>query len=573
MSESTRVVDFPGAQIRSTEVFATKGLFTNVVINSVLAESATQTLDQVCANGATTTKAISITNARPGLTQTDAALTVESLGVNANVVATNYIARLDGSVSAGEGTEHRHALQLFAPGGSSDNASLFAGYDPTADVGYVNASRSGSTRPLCLQTRGSDVGIGTAAPTKKMHVYTNAGESNTQLLLQSADRYASLHIKDNAGGVILQNDQGDFRLITGYDANDVGGTEKFRVTSAGDVGIGTNSPTFLLDLYRYDGADVHLRAEPNSNDAILYLNGAALNQRKCAIIASPSGSGWCKQDLHFCQNLNSNYDDATVNDARMTLRGTTGRLGINVTDPIAQLDVRTTSNSTEPNNRVAIANDGYWNYLLCGTTHPTNASGNNTRVYFRAVANGTTAPSAATKYDTVQLYTNYIGYSGGSLGSDDRRKFNEIAIENACDTLNKLKPQVYDKHAFEFDTMSVEEYSNAAASNVSTEGYVLVSGSYKKRRISDHFHKEAGLIAQDVYYDAPELRYLVKLGDDADPDDEKPETPDDIQQDPDYDAAGWGVESASLDYNSLIAYLVKANQELDARVRELESRI
>ena len=111
------------------------------------------------------------------------------------------------------------------------------------------------------------------------------------------------------------------------------------------------------------------------------------------------------------------------------------------------------------------------------------------------------------------------------------------------------------------------------ASNVSTEGYVLFNEKYVKRRVSDHSRKEAGLIAQDVFYDAPELRYLVKLSDDADPDEEKPETPEDIQDDPDYDAAGWGTESASIDYNSLIAYLVKANQELDARVRELENRI
>ena len=128
MTDATRVVEFANAQVRATEVSATKGVFTNVVINSVLAEAATQTLDQVTANGATTTRAISITNARPGLTQTDAALTVSGgVGVNANVVATNLIARVDGSVSDDESVPHKHGLQLFAPGGSSDGASLMAG--------------------------------------------------------------------------------------------------------------------------------------------------------------------------------------------------------------------------------------------------------------------------------------------------------------------------------------------------------------------------------------------------------------------------------------------------------------
>ena len=173
------VVDFPGAQLRATEVKGDKGLFTNVVINNVLAEAATQTLDQVTANGATTTRAISITNARPGLTQTDAALTVSGgLGVNANVVATNLVARVDGNLTSTELTPHKHGLQLFAPSGSSGNASLMAGFDATKDCGYINASRSGSMRPLCLQGRGASVGIGTNAPTTRFEAFNGTGNTS-----------------------------------------------------------------------------------------------------------------------------------------------------------------------------------------------------------------------------------------------------------------------------------------------------------------------------------------------------------------------------------------------------------
>jgi len=254
-------------------------------------------------------------------------------------------------------------------------------------------------------------------------------------------------------------------------------------------------------------------------------------------------------------------------EERMTI-DKSGNLGVGTTVPIANFDVQTTSNATEPNNRIAFGRDSYWNYMYFGTTHPSSTNGANTRVYLRAVSNGTSAPSTSSINDTVEMYLAYIGANSGTITSDDRRKFNETAIENACDTLNKLKPQVYDKHNFEFDEISIEE-----ASNVSTEGYVLFNEKYVKRRVSGHSRKEAGLIRPDGFLDAPELRYLVKLSDDADPDEEKPETPEDIQDDPDYDAAGWGTESASIDYNSLIAYLVKANQELDARVRELEKKI
>ena len=87
--------------------------------------------------------------------------------------------------------------------------------------------------------------------------------------------------------------------------------------------------------------------------------------------------------------------------------------------------------------------------------------------------------------------------------------------------------------------------------------------------------KKSGLIAQEVYYDAPELRHLVHKGK-PDLDEEGneiplPEIPTSIdpQQDPDY--SSWGKESASVNYIGLIAYLVKANTELHERVKALET--
>ena len=117
-------------------------------------------------------------------------------------------------------------------------------------VGF-NVNPTSTTAPVQISgvTHFSDnVGVGVANPTKKLQVYTSASEGNTQLLLQSATRYSSLHMKDSGGGIIAQNDEGTFRLITGYDASDSGGTEKFRVTGSGNVGIGTNNPLSTLEV-------------------------------------------------------------------------------------------------------------------------------------------------------------------------------------------------------------------------------------------------------------------------------------------------------------------------------------
>ena len=108
-----------------------------------------------------------------------------------------------------------------------------------------------------------------------------------------------------------------------------------------------------------------------------------------------------------------------------------------------------------------------------------------------------------------------------SQTSDARLKSNSEIIVNSLDTLSKLKPYVYEKNGL----------------------------------------TESGFIAQDIYYDAPELRHLVQLGKDANPNETKNE--------PNYE--DWGEEHAKLDYVGLISYTVAAINELREMVEELEN--
>ena len=66
--------------------------------------------------------------------------------------------------------------------------------------------------------------------------------------------------------------------------------------------------------------------------------------------------------------------------------------------------------------------------------------------------------------------------------SDDRLKENGGLIDNACETLSKLRPQFYCKKPdMENDDPTI-------------------------------WYKESGLIAREIYYDAPGLRHLVHRG-------------------------------------------------------------
>ena len=139
--------------------------------------------------------------------------------------------------------------------------------------------------------------------------------------------------------------------------------------------------------------------------------------------------------------------------------------------------------------------------------------------------------------------------SGVVHSSDDRIKENEKLIVNATETLSKLTPQIYDK--------------------------------YLNMNLSGKYQIESGLIAQEVYYNAPELRHLVLLGEEIDasgneytPTPEEMDLTDvDIANDPDYGNHGWSkTQESSLNYTGLIPYLIKSNQELAERLAALENK-
>jgi hypothetical protein len=166
--------------------------------------------------------------------------------------------------------------------------------------------------------------------------------------------------------------------------------------------------------------------------------------------------------------------------------------------------------------------------------------------YNTVYATGGTGTSADQDL-SLKAYNNGTVRLNGStvITSDDRLKTNEEYITNATETLLKLKPQVYDKHK-------------------------------KINETCENPVREAGLITQDVYYDAPELRFLVHArneGMDAiipvNIPEEKPFVDEDPTKDPDY--SGWGTDTASLNYEGFIPYLIKTIQELHERIDALEN--
>jgi hypothetical protein len=128
-------------------------------------------------------------------------------------------------------------------------------------------------------------------------------------------------------------------------------------------------------------------------------------------------------------------------------------------------------------------------------------------------------PGGRFKNDT--LITGTLYYSGGSWpSSDDRIKSNEVSIDDAINIIKKLHPMKYLKHP----DLITDEIS-PDLSGVKT-------------------FEEAGLIAQEIERDCPELNYLITEND--------------------------GVKH--VNYICIIPYLIKSIQELEQRIATLEAK-
>ena len=133
-----------------------------------------------------------------------------------------------------------------------------------------------------------------------------------------------------------------------------------------------------------------------------------------------------------------------------------------------------------------------------------------------------------TYYMRYDIGTGEVSYSS----SDDRVKDDETVITGAVKTLSKLRPQNYLKRT-KLDPYAPEQ----------------------------NWSLESGLMAQEIYYSAPELRHIVGVPPEAgDVEKYTPPPSDDPTQDPDYSV--WGDGIATVDYMQMVPYLVKGVQEI-----------
>ena len=166
------------------------------------------------------------------------------------------------------------ALQVYyETNGSASNAVWYQSAGNSYNLGYRSSGSFGSTtglNPVITWNTSGNVGIGTTSPNKNLHIKSTNGNATAQLQLQSTGTvkgyfgvfsdtiyinsggtYNSGWSLDGAFGVAaieLNSFDGGSQILFSTINSNTTPTERMRITSGGNVGIGTSSPTETLTL-------------------------------------------------------------------------------------------------------------------------------------------------------------------------------------------------------------------------------------------------------------------------------------------------------------------------------------
>lgn len=270
------------------------------------------TLDTVTGRGATTSNAVTVGN-------------LTSTGIDDN--ATSTAITIDSSQNVGIGTTTTtYPLTLQTASNLATIGTVDAGLRLRADGARSVQFYTDSTERVRINSSG-DVGIGTASPADELHV--NATSANVNLrLTRDTDTGARISGSDGASTPVLK-----FDTIASGTA-----TERMRIDSSGNVGIGETSPSAPLHVKVTEAStgetDPLIRFERFTSGDNAYLDITVDNSNNLVGFQSTGTN-----DGGFT------FGGASTEHMRITQ---TGNVGINVANPTQFVEIKSPTGQSAP---------------------------------------------------------------------------------------------------------------------------------------------------------------------------------------------------------------------------------
>ena len=228
-------------------------------------------------------------------------------------------------------------------------------YRPGTDI--LGFSTAGSER-VRIDASGN-VGIGTTAPNNKLTVTGGSDGINIQ--------GTSSYLRWNSGDMMIRNEGSYAMGFHTYDGSSAQ-VERMRITSAGNVGIGTASPGAPL-VVNSTSASEGLRVQRNgSSNQYLSLHNST-NYEMCIDAVCPNGSPKNMRIFNTSTGSDSVIRFGTSNAEKMRL-DSNGNVGIGTTSPSGIsgakiLEIKNSSTGTGTHAQITLTgSNGHTNLLL-----------------------------------------------------------------------------------------------------------------------------------------------------------------------------------------------------------------
>ena len=262
-----------------------------------------------------------------------------------------YWESTNGNVGIGTGTASPSA-KLHVNSGSANEVARFQSTDGTAYLSIMDSNTTYSLQgigsvgdKLVFYSNNSEkmriddlgnVGIGTTSPANNLHIRGSANGDGLTIQRNSSTSgaFADLMFSVTSSDAAAPNAKIRATRGSSYEDTDISiitnSTERMRIDSSGNVGIGTNSPSAKLTV----------EETGTSQESVFRLIGTntADSASQVSEIVSYQKSGGLNQETSLDFRVRKNADSYASPTTVMTL--TNGNVGIGTSSPNAKLDIQ-----------------------------------------------------------------------------------------------------------------------------------------------------------------------------------------------------------------------------------------